>query len=125
MTPSPKHTEAYQELLASISDSGLYKALEVTGEGKLSEAIIELMSRLKQNGFQLTSYQVSDRGGNYYNRRWAVYPQSDNRPQYFKQCSSFSDYFSNILSRKTEKCSAYKELMRFHKKLIKDNIIPG
>lgn len=125
MTPIPKHTEAYKKLLAGISDSGLYRALEMTGEGKLSEAIINLMSRLKQNGFQLTSYQVSDRGGNYYDRRWAVYPQTDARPQYFRLCTSYSNYFSNILNRKTENCSAYKELIQFQEQLEEKKIVSG
>ena len=104
-------------------DRGLAKAFGLIYEGALKVAIIKLAAKLKAKGFILTSYQVSDRGSNYFDRKWAVYKMGEERPKYVKECLYMSALFPNVLRKKTSNCGAYKELIKFEKQLSKEGII--
>ena len=115
-----EHSENYKRLLTTIEDQGLFRALNYAGEGDVAKAAIALNKKLYDSGYALTSYQVGGRG---FERLWAVYKVGEERPFEYKSCFFSSNYFPNILNRKTTNCRAYRELCSLENSLIKIGLI--
>lgn len=115
-----EHSEDYKRLLETLEDKGLFRALNYAGEGEVANAVMKLNEKLCDCGYALTSYQE---GGSHFRRLWAVYKVGEERPREPKDCLCSSNYFANILNRKTSNCGAYKELCDLEKSLIRKGLI--